>query len=112
MEAGYAERRRQELRPSDSRLRGLPRAIWDRAHRSQVAPIVLWEFAQLLEGDNFERLCARLTFRTTVQAHMAVGIQASHLVYGETDAHPGPRSVDETSAWLGVRVQPELRHIE
>lgn len=79
---------------------------------ARVAPIVLWDFGQLLDPENFERLCTRLRFRTTTNAHIAVGTSKAHVVYGTTSHGGDSRVFDEAWAWLGVRVRPEFEHLD
>lgn len=79
---------------------------------ARVAPIVLWDYGQIFDPENFERLCARLRFRTTMHAHIAVGNGKAHLVYGSQEEQPDPRLIEEADAWFGVRIRPELAHLD
>lgn len=79
---------------------------------ARVAPIVLWDYGQLLDPESFQRLCQRLRLRTTKHAHLAVGNSHAHLVYDTLDHAADPSLVDEAWDWLGVRIRPELRHLE
>jgi hypothetical protein len=78
---------------------------------ARVAPPVLWDYGQLFDLENFERLCSRLRLRTTNRAHIAVGNANAHLVYGKIEGLDTSLT-EEAFAWLGVRVRPELEHLE
>lgn len=82
---------------------------------ARVAPIVLWDFGQLLDPENFERLCKKLRLRTTQRAQIVVGNASAHLDYDKIDqAGVGPvdpRLTTEAYEWFGVRVRPELEHL-
>jgi hypothetical protein len=79
---------------------------------ARVAPIVLWDYGQLLDPENFELLCRRIRLRSTTRAHLAVGNRSAHLVYDQLADHPDPDLTHQAWRWLGVRVRPELAHLE
>jgi hypothetical protein len=80
--------------------------------QARVAPIVMWEYGQLLDAENFERLCSRLRFRVTSHAHIAVGTSKAHLVYETTEHDVGPRLIDDAWNWLSVQIRSELEGLE
>jgi hypothetical protein len=79
---------------------------------ARLAPIVLWDYGQLLDADNFELLCSRLHIRVTRHAHIAVGTANAHIVYETMEHSAEPRLVEEAWAWLSVRIRPELEHLD
>lgn len=79
---------------------------------ARVAPIVLWDYGQLLDPENFARLCARLRLRTTKRSHVSVGSATGHVVYEAVSDHPAPERTQEAWRWLGIRVRPELAHLD
>jgi hypothetical protein len=80
--------------------------------QARVAPAVLWEYAQLLDDQNFQRLCSRLKLMSTLRAHIAVGDSKAHLVYAELANHPDPQLTVAAHEWLGVRIRPEFEHLD
>jgi hypothetical protein len=67
----------------------------------------MWDYAHLLDTENFERLCSKLLLRTTKHAHIAVGTSKSHLVYESVAPHPDWRLVQAAHEWLGVSYGPD-----
>jgi hypothetical protein len=72
---------------------------------ARVSPVVMWDFGQVLDAENFEILCSRLRLRTTKHAQIAVGTPKAHLVYEGTDHDFKPGMIDEAWTWLGVRIR-------
>jgi hypothetical protein len=79
---------------------------------ARLAPIAIWDFGQLFDIENFERLFAVLRIRATKHAHIAVGNSQHHVVYEKLETNPTPNQIDEALAWLAVRVRPELAHFD
>lgn len=79
---------------------------------ARLAPVAIWDFGNLLDSENFERLCERLRIRSTNHAHLAVGNAKHHVVYGDSGPHPSPDQIDEALAWLDVRIRPDLAHFD
>jgi hypothetical protein len=71
---------------------------------ARVEPRVLWDYGQVLDEENFGRLCSLLRLRSTKHGMIAVGTPKAHLVYDGMQHNLEQQEIDEAWNWLGLRI--------
>jgi hypothetical protein len=75
---------------------------------ARLAPVVLWDIAQLLDGENFISLAARLRLRTSEHAQISVGGSHGHVNYEEIEHSEAAPYRDQAWRWLGIEVRRDI----
>jgi hypothetical protein len=75
---------------------------------ARLAPMILWDVAQILDSENFNSLAARLRLRTSEQAQISVGDSHGHVKYDEVDHAEAEPLIDQARAWLGFEVRRDI----
>jgi hypothetical protein len=77
---------------------------------ARFEPIVLWDFAQILDSESFARLASLMELRTQ-KGGISVGGVPGTQQYDDVEWELVPAGAqDEARRWLGVEPRPDLRH--
>jgi hypothetical protein len=74
---------------------------------ARMPPLVVWDLAQVLDGDNFEQLATRLRLFTSAETtRVSVGGSAGIVWYDEVDFDRVQSEQQETATrWLGLEMR-------
>jgi hypothetical protein len=74
--------------------------------QARLQPLLLWDIAQVLDAENFDRLAAHLELRTRDAPGLSVGGRGV-VEYGGDDVDG--ELLDLAEKWLGVEVRRDVR---
>src|SRR4051794_20491722 len=80
--------------------------------QARMHPLMLWDVAQVLDGDEFVKLATHLQLRTKDRMGLTVGGARGVVDYGEASANIDGETLNLAERWLDVHVRDDVKTME